>query len=96
MAIGRVFVGLADHGVQVRGVIIMMAMISLSLGVFNLLPLPALDGGRIFVILVNRVIHLVVPRFKITAHVEQMIHSVGFMLLIVLSILITWKDIFLN
>jgi regulator of sigma E protease len=91
-----VFVGLADHGVQVRAVIIMMAMISLSLGVFNLLPLPALDGGRIFVILVNRVIHFVAPRFKITPKVEQMIHSFGFMLLIVLSVLITWKDIFFH
>ncbi|MBP6921304.1 site-2 protease family protein, partial [Candidatus Gracilibacteria bacterium] len=96
VAIGRVFVTLADYGVQVRSLIILTAMISLSLGVFNLLPFPALDGGRCLIVLVNQAIHVVNPRFKISPQIEQMIHSFGFMLLILASILITWKDIFLN
>lgn len=96
VAIGRVFVGLADYGVQIRSLIILTAMISLSLWVFNLLPFPALDGGRCLIVIVNQAIHVVNPRYKISPQVEQIIHSLGFMLLILASILITWKDIFLN
>jgi regulator of sigma E protease len=96
VAIGRVFVGLADYGIQIRSLIILTAMISLSLWVFNLLPFPALDGGRCLIVLVNQAIHVVNPRFKISPQIEQIIHSLGFMLLILASILITWKDIFLN
>lgn len=96
VAIGRVFVGLAGHGVDMRAIIIMTAMISLSLWVFNLLPFPALDGGRCLIVLVNQAIHVVNPRFKISPQIEQMIHSIGFMLLIFASILITWKDIFFH
>lgn len=96
VAIGRVFVGLADYGVQIRSLIILTAMISLSLWVFNLLPFPALDGGRCLIVLVNQAIHVVNPRFKISPQIEQIIHSLWFMLLILASILITWKDIFLN
>lgn len=95
MAIGRVFVGLADYGVDMRSLIVLTAMISLSLGVFNLLPLPALDGGRCLFVLINQGIHVINPRFKITPKVEQIIHSLGFILLILASILITWKDIFM-
>lgn len=96
VAIGRVFVGLADYGVQIRSIIILTAMISLSLWVFNLLPFPALDGGRCLIVIVNQAIHVVNPRFKISPQIEQIVHSLGFMLLILASILITWKDIFLN
>ena len=96
VAIGRVFVGLADYGIQIRSLIILTAMISLSLWVFNLLPFPALDGGRCLIVLVNQAIHMVNPRFKISPQIEQIIHSLWFMLLILASILITWKDIFLQ
>lgn len=96
VAIGRVFVGLAGHGVDMRAIVIMTAMISLSLWVFNLLPFPALDGGRCLIVLVNQVIHVINPRFKISPKIEQLIHSIGFMLLIFASILITWKDIFFH
>ena len=96
VAIGRVFVSLADEGVALRAVLILTAMISLSLGVFNLLPFPALDGGRVFVILVNQIIHLYDPRFKISPRIEQMIHSIGFAILIFGSILIAYKDIFIR
>ena len=96
VAIGRVFIGLADHGVSLRAVVIMVAMISLSLWVFNLLPFPALDGGRCLIVLVNQIIHVINPRFKISPRTEQMIHSIGFMIIIFATILITWKDIFIH
>lgn len=87
---------MADYGVEIRSIIILTAMISLSLGVFNLLPFPALDGGRCLIVIVNQVIHVFNPRFKISPRIEQMIHSIGFMILILASILITWKDIFFH
>ncbi len=96
VAIGRVFVGFADHGVQLRGIITLMAMISLSLWVFNLLPFPALDGGRCLLVVVNQMIHVINPKFKISPRIEQMIHSIGFIILIFASILVTWKDIFIR
>ncbi len=96
VAIGRVFVGMADYGIEWRSIITLTALISLSLWVFNLLPFPALDGGRCLVVLVNQWIHLINPKYKISPKVEQIIHSLGFMLLIVASILVTWKDIFFH
>ncbi len=62
--------------------------ISISLGICNLLPLPALDGGRLVFIGIEKVFRKPVPR-----NVEGMIHFVGFALLIVVFILITYQDI---
>jgi len=94
VAIGKMFVGMVENGVDLRAVLVMIAMISLSLGVFNLIPFPALDGGRCLLVLVNQGILIVAPKFKISPRIEQVVHSLGFALLIVASILVTWKDIF--
>ena len=94
VAIGKVFVSLVGQGVEIRGILILIAMISLSLWVFNLIPFPALDGGRCFIVLVNQMIHTINPRYMISPRLEQLIHSIGFFLLILASILVTWKDIF--
>ncbi len=66
-----------------------MAMITINLGIFNLLPLPALDGGRILFILIELVIRKPVPR-----KYEGIVHAVGLALLLGLMLLITAKDIF--
>ncbi len=63
------------------------ALITINLGIFNLLPLPALDGGRIFFILIEAV-----RRKKIPADKEGFIHLVGFVLLILLMIFATTND----
>ncbi|HUD81165.1 MAG TPA: M50 family metallopeptidase [Patescibacteria group bacterium] len=69
-------------------VLIIVAVISLSLAIMNILPIPALDGGKLFVTLVARVL-----RKKLTAKIENALYGAGFALLIVLIILITIVDV---
>ena len=64
------------------------SVIAMNLGVFNLLPLPALDGGRIFFMLIELVRGKPVDR-----KYECMIHFAGIVLLLGFMILITFKDI---
>jgi len=65
------------------------ALISINLGVVNLLPLPALDGGRnIFVL-----IEWLRRGKRVSTKVQQVIHGVGFMLLLALIVAISFKDI---
>ena len=63
-------------------------VINASLAIFNLLPLPALDGGRLVFIGIEKIFRKPVPR-----NVEGIIHLVGFALFIMLFIFITYKDI---
>ena len=64
------------------------ALISINLGVMNLLPLPALDGGRIFTILIE-----MITRKKLPQKVEGIINGVGLILLLGLSFVIMIKDV---
>lgn len=65
------------------------AMISINLGVMNLLPIPALDGGRIIFLLVE-----LVARRRLPKKVEDTINSVGLLALLGLSVIIMIKDVF--
>ena len=66
----------------------LMALITINLGIFNLLPLPALDGGRILFLLIEVVIgRPVSPKY------EGIIHAIGFLLLILLMLYATGNDI---
>ncbi len=64
------------------------AVLAMNLGVFNLLPLPALDGGRLFFQLIE-----LIRRKPVPAKYEGMIHFAGIVLLMMLMLLITYKDI---
>ncbi|MGG5462311.1 RIP metalloprotease RseP [Clostridium sp. B9] len=65
-----------------------MAFLSVQLAVFNLLPFPALDGGRIFIELIQ-----MITRKEIPAKYVDAVNTVGFMLLMGLMVLVTIKDI---
>lgn len=64
-------------------------IISVNLGLFNLLPIPALDGGRLFFQLIELIFRKPVP-----LKYEGMIHTVGLLLLLLLMAVVTFKDIF--
>lgn len=65
-----------------------MALITINLGIFNLLPVPALDGGRLLFILLEMIARKPVPQ-----KYESVVHAVGFVLLIGFMIIIAAKDI---
>ena len=67
----------------------LVAVISLNLGIVNLFPLPALDGGRILFLGISAVIRRPIPE-----RIEGVIHAVGLLLLLGLMIFITCKDVF--
>lgn len=69
-------------------VLFIIAIISLTLGIMNALPIPALDGGRLFVTLLFRAI-----KKPLTPVLEERIHGTGFMALMFLFVLITIVDV---
>lgn len=63
------------------------AILSINLGIINGLPFPALDGGRILFILIEKV-----KGSQISQKVEQTFHTIGFFLLITLMVVVTFRD----
>lgn len=68
------------------------ALIAVNLAVMNLLPLPALDGGKIFFLVINAIAMLLFKR-QIPAKYENYIHFAGLILLLGLMLLITFQDV---
>lgn len=66
----------------------LVAMISLNLTVLNLMPFPALDGGRLLFLGIEKI-----KGSKVNPKIENAVHSIGIILLLTLVILITYKDI---
>ena len=69
------------------------AFIAINLAVMNLLPIPALDGGRVVALLITAAIEKVIGR-KIDSKYEGYIHGAGMILLLGLMAVIMFKDIF--
>lgn len=66
----------------------LMAVLSVNLAVINLLPIPALDGGRLLFFAIEGVL-----RKPVSPRVSHLAHTVGFAFLIVLMLVITYRDI---
>lgn len=86
IGIGKVMVDTAK--ISLNSLFYLLAFISINLGVMNLLPLPALDGGRFFFLLIEMIFRKPVP-----AKYEAIVHMAGFILLMLLMLLITYNDI---
>ena len=88
---GPVGIARLTHHFTQEGVIALMqfaALLSISLGVINIMPFPALDGGRFLFILFE-----VILRRRPSAKWEAAAHGIGFALLMLLILVITWNDI---
>ena len=86
-------VGLFDLMGEIAGIgfayyLQFIAIISIHLAILNLLPIPALDGGRIFFLGIEKI-----KGSPINKKIEQSINNTFFILLIILMILVTYKDI---
>ena len=66
----------------------LMALLSVNVGVLNLLPLPALDGGRIIFVLLEMI------GIRVNKKIEERVHMVGMLILFGFIIFITTNDIF--
>ena len=73
------------------GVFSTLGFLSLNLGVFNLLPIPVLDGGAIFLLLVEGVLALV--GLTISMRIRERIQQVGFVMVILLMVFVITNDI---
>ena len=79
-------------GMALENILYFGAMIAVNLAVMNLLPLPALDGGRVFFLLVNSLWQLVFRR-RINPKYESYIHVAGLVLLLGLMVYVTFNDL---
>lgn len=66
----------------------LVAYLSINVGIINLLPFPAFDGGRILFLFIEKIF-----KKPVSKNVENTIHSIGFMLIIALLIYVTFNDI---
>jgi|LSQX01.3.fsa_nt_gb regulator of sigma E protease len=69
-------------------ILTMLTLVSVNIGVFNLLPIPALDGGKLFFLFIE-----LIRRKKINPKYESLIHAAGFMLLIGMMAAVSLSDI---
>lgn len=76
----------AKAGIQ--NILYLIAFLSINVGVINLIPLPAFDGGRILFLIIEKITKKPVP-----TKVENAIHNIGFFLLLALMLYVTFNDI---
>ena len=72
----------------VNNIILVMVIITVNLGIFNMLPFPALDGGRFVLLLIEGIFRKPIPR-----KIEAAINGAGLAILFLFMILVTFKDI---
>ena len=68
--------------------LLLTALLSINVGFMNILPFPAFDGGRAFLLIIEKI-----TRKKVPLKVESIINGVGFVLLMILMVYITIKDV---
>ena len=71
-----------------NNILLMMVVITVNLGILNLLPLPALDGGRLVFLIIEGI-----RRKPINPKYEGWVHAAGFVLLIGIMVLVAFNDI---
>jgi regulator of sigma E protease len=74
-----------------EGVFSILGFLSLNLGIFNLLPIPVLDGGAIFLLLIEAALALI--GMTISANVRERIQQVGFVVVLLLMVFVITNDV---
>ena len=72
----------------ISSIIYIIAFLSMNVGLINILPFPAFDGGRVLFLLIEKI-----KGSAVNSKIENTFHTVGFILLIILMIYITYRDI---
>jgi regulator of sigma E protease len=86
--VGIFFVLKSGSTLGYQYILFVIALISLTLAIMNILPLPALDGGRLWLMLASRAIGK-----PISARAEELINAVGFVVLLALIVVISTVDV---
>ena len=63
-------------------------MLSLNLAIINIIPFPALDGGKILFLIIEKI-----KGSPVNQKIENIIHNFGFLLLILLIVVVTYRDV---
>lgn len=84
--LGVIFPSVLDAGIT--QILLLSAVISLTLAIMNILPIPALDGGRWFTMAIFRLL-----KKDLTKEREENIQVIGFLTLMALIVLVTWSDV---
>ena len=74
--------------IGVGAMMYMVMILTLNLGIMNLLPLPALDGGRIFFLIVE-----FIRRKPVKPELEGYVHAAGMIILMLFMVIVTYNDI---
>lgn len=93
VSIWWVFTDMAKSNVDIKAYLTIAAMLSVSIWFFNLLPIPALDWWRFFLILLNWIVIILFWKKMINEKTETLIFTFGYIILILLTILVTFSDI---
>ena len=73
---------------QFSNLVALLSLICINVGFINILPLPAFDGGHVLFIIIEKI-----KGSRVDPKIENMIHNVGFILLMILMVLVTYNDI---
>lgn len=90
--VSEVGAGSETVALGVQNVFYFMALIAVNLAVMNLLPIPALDGGRIFFVLLNGILYAV-ARKRIPEKYEGYVHAGAFVVLLALMAVVALHDV---
>ncbi|MDE6132417.1 MAG: site-2 protease family protein, partial [Oscillospiraceae bacterium] len=77
-----------NNGFDISFLLDIATLVTINIGIFNLLPIPALDGGRLVFLIIEAI-----RRKALKAETEGMIHFVGFAALMLLMIFVTFNDV---
>ncbi len=72
----------------ISSILYLIALLCINVGVINILPFPAFDGGRILFLIIEKI-----KGSKVSPKIENTIHAIGFILLILLMIYVTFNDV---